>query len=93
MLPNSSGDEEAPLRQNRVGKFLALGRRLAAGFPCRVNGVLRLNGADDFRNGDAQLCKLVGLYPKPHRVLAGAEYLTLPMPGERRKGSARLMYA
>ena len=38
---------------------------------------MRLNGADDFRNGDAELCQLVGFYPKPHRVLAGAEYLNV----------------
>ena len=69
------GRHEAALGQNRVGEFLALGCRLASGFACGVHGILRLHRAYDVRDGDAQLCQLVGFYPKPHRVLAGAEYL------------------
>ena len=68
---------KAALRENRVGKFLAFGRRLAARLPGRVHGVLRLNGADDFRDGDAELCQRVGFYPQSHGVLAGAEYLNV----------------
>src|SRR5258707_277354 len=68
---------KAALRENRVGKFLALGRRFAAGLPSRVHCVLCLNSADDFGNGDAQLCQLVRLDPQPHCILARTEYLNV----------------
>ena len=42
-----------------------------------IHGVLRLNGADDFRNGDAELRQLVGLHPQAHGVLARAEDLNV----------------
>ena len=54
---------QAALGENRVGKFLALGRRFAARFAGRVHGVLRLNGADDFRDGDAKLGQLCRALP------------------------------
>ena len=38
---------------------------------------MRLNGADNFWDGYAQLCERVGVYPKAHRVLTGAEYLNV----------------
>ena len=74
------------MRENGVGKFLALGRRFAARLPSRVHGVLRLNRADDFGNRDTQLCQLVGFYPQPHRVLARTEYLNVADTRRAREG-------
>ena len=71
ILPATS----AGLARDGVGKFLSLGRGLAAHLPGRIHGVLRLDGADDLGNGDAQFRQLVRLDPQPHRVLARAEYL------------------
>ena len=59
--------------KNGVGEFLALRSWLAAYFAGRVHRVLRLNSADDLRNGDAQLGQLVGFYPQSHRILSGTE--------------------
>ena len=39
----------------------------------RVYRVLRLNGADDFRNGNAEIGQRVRIHPDAHGVLAGAE--------------------
>ena len=58
-----------------VGELLALGGRFAADLAGGIHGVLRLDGTDDFRNGDGQLGQLIGLYPKTHGVLARAENL------------------
>ena len=80
------------LRQNRVREFLALGGGLAPRLSRRVHGVLRLNSADDFRDGNAELGQLVGLHPQPHRVLAGAEHLNVAdAAANARMGSMRLM--
>ncbi len=65
------GDQPA-LREHRISEFLPLGRRFSACLPGWVNGILRLNGADDFRDGDAEFGQGVGFYPQSHRVLAGA---------------------
>ncbi len=66
---------QAALREDRVGKFLALRRRFATRFPSRVYGVLRLNRADNLGDSDAQLCQLIRFHPQPHRILSGAENL------------------
>ncbi len=65
------------MRENGIGEFLALGCGLASRLPGGVHRVLRLNGADNFRNGDAQFRQLVRLYPKSHRVLARSKYLNV----------------
>ena len=80
-LPEFFRGGEAALRQNRVGEFRALGRRFAARLTRGVHGVLRLNGADDFRDGDSQLRQGVGFYPQAHRVLTGAEHLNVADTG------------
>src|SRR5260370_745597 len=79
-------ERQAALRENGVGKFLALRCWFAACLPGRVHCVLRLNSADDFGNSDAQLCQLVGFYPQPHRVLAGTEYLNVADTRRAREG-------
>ncbi len=63
------------MREDGVSELLAFGGGLA---PCPaggIYGVLGLNGTDDFRDGNAELCQLVGFYPHAHGVLAGAEHL------------------
>jgi len=45
-LPKFFRRYQAALRKDRIGEFLALGRRFAPGFSRRVNGVLRLDGAN-----------------------------------------------
>ena len=74
-LPEFFRRGQPALRENRVGKLLSLGRGFSAGLSCRVHGILRLNGADNFCNSDTQFCELVRSDPQPHRILARAEYL------------------
>src|SRR5208282_1760785 len=69
--------DETALGENRVGELLAWWGRLAACFAGGVYGVLSLNGADDFRNGDAELRQAVRFYPHAHGVLARAEHLAV----------------
>src|ERR1700691_235089 len=76
-LPKFLRGDEPALREHGVSKFLALGRGFAARLPGWVNGVLRLNGVDDFRDGDAELRQGVGLYPQSHCILARSEYLNI----------------
>ena len=66
---------EAALRAHRVSERLSFGNRFAAHLSGGVDGVLRLDGGDNLRNGDLQLRQLVGLHPEAHGVLAGAEHL------------------
>ncbi len=66
---------QAALRANRVSEGLAFGNRLAAHLPGGIDGVLGLNGADNFRDRHLQLGQLIGLHPEAHGVLAGAEDL------------------
>ena len=68
---------QAALGQNRVSELLVPGSRLAAHLTGRVHGVLRLDGVDNIRHGDVQLCELIWFYPHPHRVLACSEDLSL----------------
>ena len=74
-LPELLGRSQTALRAHGVRVFLSLRGRLAAHLPRRVHRVLRLDCADDFRDGDGQLGELVGLDPKPHRILPRAENL------------------
>ena len=74
-LPKLFGRTESSLRADRIGELLAFRRRLASNLSRRIYRVLRLNRSDDFRNGDGQLCQLVRLDPKAHRVLPSAEDL------------------
>ena len=64
---------QTALRPHGIGIFLALRHRLAADLAGGIHGVLRLDGIDDFRNGDAHLRQTVGPDPKPHGVIARAE--------------------
>src|SRR5580700_456948 len=47
--------DQAPLRENSVGIFLAFGSRLASGFAGGVHGVLCLNCVDDLRHSNTEL--------------------------------------
>ena len=64
---------QAALRPHRVGEFLPRRHRLAADLAGGIHGVLRLDGVDDFRDGDAHLRQPVGPDPEADGVLARAE--------------------
>ena len=66
---------QSALRPDRVREFLALWRGLAADLTRWIHRVLRLNSGHDLRHGDGELCQLIGFYPQPHRVPAGAKHL------------------
>jgi hypothetical protein len=68
----------AALRPHGIREGLSLRDRLAAHLARRVDAVLRLNGGDNFGNGDGQFCEPVGLHPQAHGVLAGAKNLDAP---------------
>ena len=69
------------MRADGVGVFLPLRRGLTPNLSRRVHGVLRLDGAYDFRDSDGQLGQLVGPDPEPHGVLARAENLDIADTG------------
>ena len=73
---------QAALRENGIREFLPFRRWLAAGFSRGVHCVLRLNGRHHIGHGNSQFRKLVRLYPQPHRILAGSEYLHVPNTGQ-----------
>src|SRR4029077_20797279 len=68
---------QTALSNNRVGELLIVGSRLGTDLTGRVDRVLRLDGVDDVRDGDAQLRQLVRLYPEPHGILPRAKNLRL----------------
>src|SRR4029453_13030569 len=72
---------QSALRTDRVSEFLSTRNRFAADLPGRIYRVLLLHCGDDVGHGDAELRELVGLDPKPHCVLAGAEHLNISNPG------------
>ena len=74
-LPEIFRRRAPPARADRIRVFLTVRRRLAADLTRRIHGVLSLDGADDLGHGDAELGQLIGLDPKPHRILTGAKYL------------------
>ena len=55
---------EAALGAHGVGELLPRRHRLAADLAGGVHGVLRLDGVDDLRDGDAQLGQLVRAAPR-----------------------------
>ena len=74
-MPELFRGSQSTLGTHRVGILLPFGHRFTAHLACGIYRVLRLNGRDDFRNGDRQFGQLVGFDPEPHRILAGAEDL------------------
>ena len=48
------GRREAAARAHGVRKFLPFGNRFAANLTGGIHGVLRLDGADDFGNGNGE---------------------------------------
>ena len=72
---------QTALGQNGISQLLAFGDRRASGLPRGIHGVLRLNGANNLRNCDPQLCQFVGVHPHSHRVLARAEHLDIADAG------------
>src|SRR5262249_17858300 len=74
-LPKFFRRHEAALGEHRVREFRALGSRLGPHFSGWVDRVLRLNSADDFWNGNAELGELIRLYPHTHGVLPGTEHV------------------
>jgi hypothetical protein len=66
---------QAPLRQQCVGELLVLLGWLATYLASWIYFVLGLDGVRNIRDGNAQFRQLIGLYPEPHRILAGSEDL------------------
>ena len=69
------GRGEPALRAHRIGVLLPLRNGCAADSTGGIHGILRLDRREDFRHCDAELCKLVGLHPQAHCILARAENL------------------
>src|SRR5207245_6044764 len=63
---------QASPRQQRIGKLLITGSRLATYLASRIDGILSLDGVDDVGSSDAQFRQLIRLYPEPHRILTGS---------------------
>ena len=64
---------QAARRAHVVGELLSWGTGCAADLAGGIDRVLRLDGADDFRDGNAEVRQRIGIHPDAHGVLAGAE--------------------
>ncbi len=71
---------EPALGGDGVGEFLAFRRRRAADLADGIDIVLRVDGGEDVANGQVQRREVLGLDPKAHRVLAGAENIDVGNP-------------
>jgi len=76
---------QSTLRPDRVCVFLTLGHRLSADLTGWIDRILRLDGTHDVRHRDPEFCQLVGLYPQPHGILAGAKHLNTADAGNARQ--------
>ena len=61
--------DQAAFGDDRIGIFLAWRNRFATDLSRGIYGVLGFQGGDDFRYGDLQLGKLIGIQPEAHGVL------------------------